>query len=38
MIVITIIGGMFIGYIVGMYIVDRYINQNHKDIDREPKD
>ena len=34
MIVITIIGGMFIGYIVGMYIVDRYINQNHKDIDK----
>ena len=29
---------MFIGYVVGMYIVDRYINNNHKDIDREPKD
>jgi uncharacterized protein YjaZ len=29
---------MMVGYIVGMYIVDRYINQNHKDIDREPKD
>ena len=34
MIVITIIGGMFIGYVVGMYIVDRYINNNHKDIDK----
>jgi uncharacterized protein YjaZ len=29
---------MMVGYIVGMYIVDRYINNNHKDIDREPKD
>ena len=32
MIVIAI--GTMIGYIVGMYIVDRYINNNHKDIDK----
>lgn len=37
MIVGIIVGGMFIGYIVGQYIVDRYINTNHEDIDRDPK-
>ena len=32
--IITIGIGAMIGYIVGMYIVDRYINNNHKDIDK----
>ena len=32
MIVIAI--GTMIGYIVGMYIVDKYINNNHRDIDK----
>lgn len=38
MIIGWIVGGMLIGYGVGMYLVDRYINNNHKDIEREPKD
>ncbi len=33
MIIGVIAGGMIIGYLVGMYIVDRYINTNHEDID-----
>ena len=32
--IITIAVGTMIGYIVGMYIVDKYINNNHKDIDK----
>jgi uncharacterized protein YneF (UPF0154 family) len=32
--IITIAIGTMIGYIVGMYIVDKYINNNHKDIDK----
>ncbi len=35
MIIIAIIGGIGIGWIVGMYIIDRYINENHKDIDND---
>jgi uncharacterized protein YneF (UPF0154 family) len=32
MIVVVIVIGMLIGYGIGQYIVDRYINENHKDI------
>jgi uncharacterized protein YneF (UPF0154 family) len=32
MIVIVITMGMIVGYGIGQYIVDRYINQNNKDI------
>ena len=35
MIIVAIIGGMGIGWIVGMYIIDRYINTNHEDIDKD---
>ena len=38
MIVIVIVGGMFIGYIIGQYIVDRWINTNHRDIDSKNHD
>lgn len=36
----AILGGMTVGYMVGVYLLDRWINQNHEDIDneREPKD
>jgi len=34
MIIVVITIGMGIGYIVGQYIVDRYINTNHEDIDK----
>ncbi len=34
MIIVAIIGGMGIGWIVGMWVVDRYINTNHEDIDK----
>ena len=34
MIIGVITAGMIIGYLVGMYIVDRYINTNHEDIDK----
>lgn len=33
MLIVAIVGGMMLGYMVGQYIVDRYINQNHEDID-----
>lgn len=35
MLVVVITIGMMVGYIVGQYIVDRYINRNHEDIDSE---
>jgi hypothetical protein len=33
MIIGVIIGAMVLGWIVGNYVVDRYINENHEDID-----
>ena len=33
MLIVVIVGGIGLGYIVGQYIVDRYINTNHEDID-----
>jgi hypothetical protein len=33
MIIVIIVGGMLIGYGIGQYIVDRYINTNQEDID-----
>lgn len=33
MIIGVIIGGMVLGYIVGNYLLDRWINNNHTDID-----
>lgn len=35
MIVVAITLGMIVGYGVGQWIVDRYINTNHEDIDNE---
>ncbi len=35
MIVVIIVGGMLIGYGIGMYIVDGWINQGNKDINGE---
>jgi uncharacterized protein YneF (UPF0154 family) len=32
MIVVIIVGGMLIGYGIGQYLVDRWINKNNKDI------
>jgi uncharacterized protein YneF (UPF0154 family) len=32
MIVVMIVGGMLIGYGVGQYIVDRYINKSNEEI------
>ncbi len=32
MIVVVIVIGMLIGYGIGMYIVDEYINKNNRDI------
>ena len=32
MIVVVIVIGMLIGYGIGMYIVDKWINQGNKDI------
>ena len=32
MIVIVIVIGMLVGYGIGMYIVDEYINKNNRDI------
>ena len=34
MIIGAIVFGMLIGYGIGQYIVDRYINTNHEDIDK----
>lgn len=31
-IVIVIVGGMIIGYGIGQYLLDRWINKNNKDI------
>jgi uncharacterized protein YneF (UPF0154 family) len=35
MIVVVIVIGMLIGYGIGMYIVDKWINQGNKDINKE---
>ena len=35
MIIVMIVFGMLVGYGIGMWIVDRYINKNHKDIDNQ---
>ncbi len=35
MLIVVITIGMMVGYMVGQYIVDRYINTNHEDIDSE---
>ena len=32
MIVVVIVIGMLVGYGIGMYIVDEYINKNNRDI------
>jgi uncharacterized protein YneF (UPF0154 family) len=32
MIIGVIVGGMFIGYIIGQYIVDRYINEGNEEV------
>jgi uncharacterized protein YneF (UPF0154 family) len=32
MLIVVIVIGMLVGYGIGQYIVDRYINENHKDI------
>jgi hypothetical protein len=32
MIVVVIVIGMLIGYGIGQYLLDRYINENNKDI------
>jgi uncharacterized protein YneF (UPF0154 family) len=32
MLIVVIVGGMLVGYGIGQYIVDRYINENNKDI------
>jgi uncharacterized protein YneF (UPF0154 family) len=37
MVVIAIVGGMLIGYGIGQYIVDRWINKSNEDINN-PKD
>lgn len=34
MLIVVITIGMMVGYMVGQYIVDRYINRNHEDIDK----
>ena len=34
MIIGVITAGMIIGYLIGLWIVDRYINRNHEDIDK----
>ncbi len=35
MIVVVIVIGMLVGYGIGMYIVDKWINQGNKDINKE---
>ncbi len=32
MIVVVIVSGIVIGWVVGNYLLDRYINENNKDI------
>jgi hypothetical protein len=32
MIVVVIVGGMLLGYGIGQYIVDRYINESQREI------
>jgi F0F1-type ATP synthase assembly protein I len=32
MIVVVIVGGMLVGYGIGQYLVDRWINKNNRDI------
>ena len=35
MIIVIIVLAMLIGYGIGVYIVDKWINTNHKDIDNQ---
>jgi len=35
MIVVVIVIGMLIGYGIGQYIVDRYINESQEDINKD---
>jgi len=35
MIVPVIVGGMIIGYGIGQYLLDRWINRNNKDINKD---
>ena len=32
MIIVAIVGGMLIGYGIGMWVLDRWINRNNDDI------
>jgi len=35
MLIVVIVGGMLIGYGIGQYIMDRYINESQEDIDED---
>ena len=32
MLIVAIVGGMMLGYMVGQYIVDRYINEGNEEV------
>jgi uncharacterized protein YneF (UPF0154 family) len=37
MLIVVIVIGMLIGYGIGQYIMDRYINESQEDIDEDKK-
>jgi len=37
MLIVVIVEGMLIGYGIGQYIMDRYINESQEDIDENKK-
>ncbi len=37
MLIVVIVGGILIGYGIGVWILDRYINENNEDINNDIK-